>query len=193
MHVTSERRRATYEDLCKVPDHLVAEIIDGELFTSPRPALPHALASSMIGFALIGTFGGPPEGSTAPGGWWILDEPELHFGEDVLVPDLAGWTRQRLPSMPQEAFFTLAPDWVCEVISPHNERHDRARKMPVYAREGVRHAWPVDPLDRSLEVFRLEAGRWSLLATHRGDEIVRAEPFQAVEVDLLGLWGESRA
>src|SRR5437667_1552152 len=103
MHVTSERRRATYEDLCKVPDHLVAELIDGELFTSPRPALPHALASSMIGFALIGTFGGPPEGSTAPGGWWILDEPELHFGEDVLVPDLAGWRRERLPAIPDAA------------------------------------------------------------------------------------------
>ena len=183
------RRGATYEDLERVPDTMVAEIVDGELFASPRPRPRHAVAASALGGDLNPPF---QQGRGGPGGWWILGEPELHFGEDVLVPDRAGWTRERLPSMPPEAFFTLAPDWICEVISPHNERHDRARKMPVYAREGVRHAWLVDPLDRSLEVFRLEAGGWSLLATHRGDEIVRAEPFQAVEVDLLGLWGESR-
>ena len=118
--------------------------------------------------------------------------PELHFGEDILVPDIAGWRRERLPKMPDEAYFTLAPDWICEVISPHNEKHDRVRKMPVYAREGVRHAWLVDPLDRTLEVFRLERGAWTAIGTHGGDEILRAEPFEAVEIDLLALWGESR-
>ena len=184
------KRGATYADLERVPDTMVAEIVDGELFASPRPRPRHAVAASALGGDLNPPF---QQGRGGPGGWWILSEPELHFGEDVLVPDLAGWTRERLPSMPQEAFFTLAPDWVCEVISPHNERHDRMRKLPVYAREGARHAWLVDPLARSLEVLRLEGGRWSLLATHGGDEIVRAEPFQAVEVDLLGLWGESRA
>jgi Uma2 family endonuclease len=183
------KRGATYEDLERVPDTMVAEIVDGELFASPRPRPRHSAAASALGGDLNPPFG---QGRGGPGGWWILDEPELHFGEDVLVPDLAGWTRERLPALPQEAFFTLVPDWICEVISPHNERHDRARKMPVYAREGVRHAWLVDPLDRTLEVFRLESGPWNLLAMHRADEIVRAEPFQAVEVDLLGLWGESR-
>ena len=183
------KRGATYEDLERVPDTMVAEIVDGELFASPRPRPRHAVAASALGGDLNPPF---QQGRGGPGGWWILGEPELHFGEDVLVPDLAGWTRERLPSMPPEAFFTLAPDWVCEVISPHNERHDRARKMPVYAREGVRDAWLVDPLERSLEVLRLEGGRWNLLTTHRGDEVVRAEPFQAVEVDLLGLWGELR-
>jgi Uma2 family endonuclease len=183
------KRGATYEDLERVPDTMVAEIVDGELFASPRPRPRHAAVTSSLGGDLNPPF---QQGRGGPGGWWILDEPELHLGEDVLVPDLAGWTRERLPSMPPEAFFTLAPDWICEVISPHNERHDRARKMPVYAREGVRHAWLVDPLERSLEMLRLEGGRWNLLATYRGDEVVRAEPFQAVEVDLLGLWGESR-
>jgi len=183
------KRGATYEDLERVPDTMVAEIVDGELFASPRPRPRHAVAASALGGDLNPPF---QQGRGGPGGWWILSEPELHVGEDVLVPDLAGWTRERLPSMPPEAFFTLAPDWVCEVISPHNERHDRIRKMPVYAREGVRYAWLVDPLERSVEVLRLDAGRWNLLATHRGDEIVRAEPFRAVEVDLLGLWGESR-
>jgi len=183
------KRGATYRDLERVPDTMVAEIVDGELFASPRPAPRHAVAASVLGAYLNTAF---HQGRGGPGGWWILGEPELHFGEDVLVPDLAGWTRERLPSMPQEVFFTLAPDWVCEVISPHNERHDRMRKLPVYAREGVRHAWIVDPLEQSLEVLSLEAGHWSLLSTHRGDAIVRAEPFQAIEIDLLPLWGESR-
>ena len=190
MHVTSERRRATYEDLCKVPDHLVAEIIDGELFTSPRPALPHTLASSMIGFALIGTFGGLPEGSTAPGGWWILDEPELHFGEDVLVPDLAGWRRERLPAIPDAAALALPPDWACEIVSRSTGALDRGRKMQVYARERVGHLWIVDPGPRTLEVYRLEAGRWLVASTHAGSVEVRAEPFDVVDLDMTRWWRE---
>ena len=168
---------------------MVAEIVDGELFASPRPRPRHSVAASVLGAQL-----NPPFhlGRGGPGGWWILFEPELHFGEDVLVPDIAGWRRERLPAVPDEAHFTLAPDWICEVLSPHNERHDRVRKMPVYAREGVSHAWLVDPIDRTVEVLRLEAGQWSAVRTYRGDEIVRAQPFVAVEIDLLPLWGESR-
>jgi Uma2 family endonuclease len=141
----SARRRATWDDLLAVPDHMVAELIDGELYTSPRPAPPHALASSGIGSVLFDRFNGPPGGGSAsPGGWWILFEPELHFGDDVLVPDLAGWRRERLPALPDLAYFTLAPDWVCEVISPSSGRLDRVKKMPVYAREGVAHLWLID-------------------------------------------------
>jgi Uma2 family endonuclease len=183
------KRRATYADLERVPGTMVAEIVDGELFASPRPAPRHAVSASALGGYLNPTF---QYGRGGPGGWWILDEPELHFGEDVLVPDLAGWTRERMPSIPPEAFFSIVPDWVCEVVSPPNERHDRARKMPVYAREGARHAWLVDPLERTLEVMRLEGGRWTRLSTHRDDQVIRAEPFQALEIDLLALWGESR-
>src|SRR5437867_3814671 len=137
--VTAPRRRATYADLLEVPEHLVAEIIDGELLTSPRPASPHALAASAIGSALVDRFNGPPGGADAPGGWWILDEPELHLGDDVVVPDLAGWRRERMPVLPDVVGFTLAPDWVCEVISPSTARIDRGRKLRVYAREQVAH------------------------------------------------------
>src|SRR5262245_41941132 len=122
------RRRATYDDLTAVPEHLIAEIIDGELITSPRPAPPHALACSGILSVLFDRFNGPPGGESAPGGWWILYEPELHFGDDVLVPDLAGWRRDRMPDPPDIAYFTLAPDWVCEVISPSSERLDRVAR-----------------------------------------------------------------
>ena len=135
--VTAPRRRATYADLLEVPEHLVAEIIDGELLTSPRPASPHALAASAIGSALFDRFNGPPGGADRPGGWWILFEPELHLGEDVLVPDHAGWRRERMPALPDVVGFTLAPDWVCEVISPSTARIDRGRKLRVYAREQV--------------------------------------------------------
>lgn len=181
------RKRATYDDLLKVPDHLVAEIVDGELHTSPRPASRHAVAASGLGGQIWSPF---HRGRGGPGGWWILDEPELHLGEDILVPDLAGWRRERMPAIPDAAYFTLAPDWACEVLSPSTERLDRVRKLPVYAREGVRHVWLVNPSARTLEVLRLEGGRWVVVATHGGDDPVRAEPFDAIELDLGALWGE---
>ena len=125
-----------------VPDHLVAEIIDGELYTSPRPSLPHADASSGLGGDLIGPF---DRGRGGPGGWWILYEPELHLGPDIIVPDLAGWRRSRLPAVPREPYLTMAPDWVRETISPSTESLDRGKKLRVYAREGVGHLWLPNP------------------------------------------------
>ncbi len=186
------RRRATYDDLIAVPDHLVAEIIDGELITSPRPAPPHTLALSAIGSVLFDRFNGPPGGGAAsPGGWWILDEPELHFGEDVLVPDLAGWRRERMPRLPDIAYFTVAPDWVCEVISPRSGRLDRMRKMPIYAREGVAHLWLVDPIARTVEVYRLEGGRWIVEPAAVGETPAHIAPFAAVEVDPRRWWADA--
>lgn len=182
---TTTRRRATYDDLCQVPDDKVAEILDGELIVTPRPALRHARASSGIGGHLWGPFQG---GRGGPGGWWILDEPELHLIDDVVVPDLAGWRRERLPAVPDTAYMTLAPDWVCEVISPTTERMDRSRKMRIYAREGVTHLWLLDPLVRTLEVLRLEGARWVLLGTHSDTDVVRVEPFEAIEIELTTLW-----
>lgn len=187
---TTTRRRATYEDLCQVPDHKVAEILDGELVVTPRPALRHASASSGLGGHLWDPF---QRGRGGPGGWWILDEPELHLAEDILVPDLGGWRRERLPAVPDTAYMTLAPDWVCEVISPSTERMDRSRKMRIYAREGVAHLWLLDPIVRTLEVLRLEAARWVVIATHGDADVVRAEPFEAIEIELTALWSDPPA
>jgi Uma2 family endonuclease len=184
------KQNATYDDLCALPEHVVAEIIDGDLFASPRPASPHALASSMMGAALIGSFGDEPGGTDLPGGWWLLFEPELHFRRDVLVPDMAGWRRARMPTMPDVAAFELAPDWACEVISPSTGEIDRGRKMRVYAREQVAHLWIVDPILRTLEVYRLEDGRWVVASTHAGAEQVRAEPFAAIALDMRRWWRE---
>jgi Uma2 family endonuclease len=126
--------------------------------------------------------------SGRPGGWILLDEPELHFHGDILAPDLAGWRRERMPELPDAAAFELAPDWVCEVLSPSTSALDRADKLPIYAREGVRHAWLVDPIARTLEVLRLEGANWLLVGTWSGDVDVRAEPFDAIELELGVLW-----
>jgi Uma2 family endonuclease len=179
------KRRATYEDLLAVPDHLVAEIINGALVTMPRPASRHARAASALGGELYGPF---DRGRGGPGGWIILDEPELHLHGDILVPDLAGWRRERMPELPDAAAFELSPDWVCEVLSPSTAATDRAEKMPIYAREGVANAWLLDPLARTLEACRLEQGLWVILGTWRDDARVRAEPFAELELELGGLW-----
>jgi Uma2 family endonuclease len=178
-------RPATYDDLLAVPDIKVAEIVDGELHASPRPAPRHARAGASLGGNLVPPF---DHGRGGPGGWWILYEPELHLGRDVLVPDWAGWRRSRMPSLPDTAYFPLAPDWVCEIVSPSTASLDRVKKLAIYAREKVAYAWIIDPDPRTLEVLRLDAGRWTILATHAGDEVVRAEPFAEVELELALLW-----
>jgi Uma2 family endonuclease len=182
----SPRHPATYEDLQKVPDHLVAEIVDGELLTSPRPSIRHAAVSSSLGADLHGTFG--RQGGGGPGGWVILDEPELHIVGQIIVPDIAGWLRTRMPEIPDVPSVELAPDWACEVISPSTAALDRTRKMHHYARAQVKHLWLLDPAPETLEVFRLDGDGWRLVASVAGSVRVRAEPFEAVELDLAHLW-----
>ncbi|HYN79348.1 MAG TPA: Uma2 family endonuclease [Lamprocystis sp. (in: g-proteobacteria)] len=180
-------RDATYEDLLQVPEPLVAEIINGRLVTRPRPAPRQVRASTRLG----GEFDGPfDQGHGGPGGWWILDEPELHLGGEVLVPDLAGWRRERMPRLPETAWFELAPDWVCEVLSPGTARIDRAEKMPAYAAVGVGYCWLIDPLVRTLEVFALHEGHWLLLGVRADADLIALPPFDAVSFDLSALWAD---
>jgi Uma2 family endonuclease len=179
------RKRATYEDVLAAPPHEVAEVINGYLELQPRPASLHAAAATALGEEL-----GPPfkRGRGGPGGWVLLDEPELHLGEDILVPDLAGWRRERMPEIPDAPYFELAPDWVCEVLSPSTYAKDRGRKLPIYGREGVRHAWLVEPRAQLLEVLALDGASYRIASTYEGDARVRAEPFDAIELDLSVLW-----
>ena len=175
------------------PPELVSEILDGELHLSPRPARPHANVTSILGGILIMPF---RFGRGGPGGWVILDEPELHLGPrpDKLVPDLAGWRRERLPRAvggeDAPAHYDLAPDWACEVLSKSTRRIDQGPKMRIYAREGVRHLWHVDPLTRTLDIFRLTEGQWVLAQSFSKEERVRAEPFEAIELELALVWSE---
>jgi len=180
-------RPATYEDVLALPDHVVGEIVAGELFVSPRPSPRHAVASSTLGGELNGRY---HQGRGGPGGWWILDEPDLHLGDDIVVPDLAGWRRTRLPSIPDTAFFTVPPDWLCEVLSPGTVRLDRHRKLDVYARAGIAHVWLVDPVSRTLEVLRLDRGLWVIEAVHADREQVAAPPFTDTTLTLSNLWAD---
>lgn len=183
-------RTATYQDVLDAPPHKVAEVVFGVLHVSPRPATPHALATTVLGHELGSRFHRGGGGPDHPGGWILLDEPELHLGADILVPDLAGWRREHMPAMPIAPFLTLAPDWICETLSPSTSGLDRIDKLAIYARESVAHAWLIDPQPRTLEVLRLEGGQWRLVGAHRGDARVRAEPFDAVELDLALLWSD---
>lgn len=181
-------RRASYEDLLAVPDRQVAELLAGALYTSPRPSPRHALASSRLLGEVEGRFG---RGNGEPGGWWIVFEPEVHLGDDVLVPDLAGWRRERMPRYPDAAFFELAPDWVCEIVSPRTRRADRVIKMPIYARESIGHVWLIDPDTRTLEVFTLQERDWLLAGQFTDDDEVGAPPFEGHFWRLDLLWPES--
>lgn len=185
MEPLRRRSPATYEDLLAVPDHMVAELVDGELYASPRPAPRHADAASVLGGVLNGPF---DRGRGGPGGWRILFKPEIHLERDVLVPDLAGWRRERLPSLPTDAYFSISPDWVCEVLSSSTAALDRVKKLTVYAREHVGYTWLVDPSAQTIEVLRLDNGRWMIDLTVAGAGVVRLPPFGAVDVDLTSLW-----
>ncbi len=178
---------ATYQDVLDAPPHKVAEIIDGTLFLNPRPAPAHADAHGGIFGNLRTLFG---HGRGGPGGWRIVGEPELHLGKDVLVPDVAGWRRARMPTLPDTAYFALAPDWVCEVLSPSTYKIDRGRKSAIYAREKIPYMWLVDPGMRTLEAFELESGRWALIDSLCDDAIVALPPFDAVSFPLSDLWDD---
>jgi len=184
--VSPAARPASYEDILALPEHVIGEIVDGELHVSPRPAPRHAVAGSALAEEL-----GPPfkRGRGGPGGWWILFEPELHLRADIVVPDLAGWRRARMPEMPVDLpYFTLAPDWVCEVLSPSTAALDRGRKLAIDACEQVGHVWLIDAEAQTLEVLRLDGATYRIVQVATGDAKVRAEPFDAIELELAILW-----
>lgn len=180
------KKQAVYEDLYGIPENMVGEIIDGDLIVSPRPSIRHVHAASLLGAEII-----PPYHfgrGNGPGGWVIYVEPELQLGDNTLVPDLAGWRKERLAPLTAESQLTITPDWVCEILSPSTARTDKVRKMPLYARYSVPYAWLLDPIGRTLEVFGLESGKWTVLGSFGGDDTARAEPFQEAAIELGNLW-----
>ena len=179
------KKRATYADLEAVPPHLVAEIIHGALVTHPRPSPPHGVAANMLSTEL--TYN-KQRGKRGPGSWVFIQEPELRLGQSVVVPDIAGWRFERMPSMPRTAYVDVAADWVCEVISPSTEHYDKNEKRGIYGSAGVPYLWLLDPRGKLLEVFQLVAGNWLLWRTFTGDEVVRAIPFEDTPFPLGQLW-----
>lgn len=187
MSAPAVKKPATYADIEALPANMVGQLIDGELFAMPRPAWGHAKATSTLGMDLGSAF---QRGRGGPGGWLIVDEPELHLGHDVLVPDLAGWRLENVPAgwNASTPYVTLAPDWVCEVLSPSTASLDRVRKSRRYAREGISWSWLVDPVGKTLEAYKLDNGLWVQLGTWSGDETPRVAPFDAIELQLSALW-----
>ncbi|NMO20625.1 Uma2 family endonuclease [Pyxidicoccus fallax] len=180
------RTESIYEALERLPPEVVGEIIDGKLHVSPRPAFIHSRAAARL-YKGLGPFD-EEEGGEGPGGWLMLFKPWRHLGGNILVPDIAGWRRERMPEMPDVTGTELTPDWLCEVLSPSTEALERNQKMAVYAREGVKHLWLVAPRARTLEVYRLQDGDWRKLGEHAGNAEVRAEPFEALPLKLALLW-----
>ena len=187
MTAITRSRPAIYADIEALPPNVVGEILFGVLHTHPRPAPRHSRAASALGAMIGGPFDFNPGG---PGGWIILDEPELHLGPHVIVPDIAGWRRERLPKLPETAYFETAPDWVCEVLSPSTARIDRTDKLTIYAVHGVKHCWLVDPDAKTLEVMALTGDKWLLAATFKDADPVTAPPFEAHTFALNVLWPE---
>jgi Uma2 family endonuclease len=177
---------ATERDLDALPEDVIGQIVDGELIVHPRPDPPHVVTASELGAMLIVPFRRSIGG---PGGWIILDEPKIRFGRHLLVPDLGGWTKERFVT-PRKGPFTVIPDWACEVLSPSTRSFDRATKLPIYAQQEVGHVWIIDPVARTLEVLRLQQTGWFIVGIHKDEDKVRAEPFEAVEIDLSQIWGE---
>jgi Uma2 family endonuclease len=184
---TAKSRASLYERILALPETMIGEIIDGELVVSPRPSGLNVLVASSLGGELDGPFF---KGRGGPGGWWILDEPEVKFEDEAqhYVPDLAGWRRERLPEIPSGHIFTVVPDWVCEVISPSSRGYDRVAKWNVYAKHGVSYYWIIDPEAKSVEAFKLDRGSWRSIGAFKGVGKMRAEPFDAIEIDLKWLW-----
>jgi Uma2 family endonuclease len=178
------KRPATYADLEAVPEHLVAEIIDGELMTHPRPSPRHGATALALGVALSGPF---QKGSGGPGGWVFIVEPELRLGDHVLVPDIAGWKRERLGNLQDKAYIEVTPDWICEVLSGSTAKRDRTLKMRIYGEAGIPHMWLIDPRLQILEAFELH-GRWTKIGGWNSDDEVRAPPFDAISFSLADLW-----
>ncbi len=182
---TIVQKRATYQDILDLPENIVGEILNGQLETHPRPAPKHLLAASSVGEELTGPF---QKSRGGPGGWWILDEPECHIEDETFVPDLAGWRKERMPKLPDTAWFEVVPDWVCEVISPSSVRRDRVTKMAIYARLGIAHLWLIDPITQVFEAYQLHTGHWLLLAAYADADVVSIAPFAEHTFSLSVLW-----
>ena len=179
------KKEATYEDLYTVPENTTGEIINGELIVTPRPSRKHIYTASRLDKEI----GLPYElGRGGPGGWIILVEPEIKLGEHTMVPDLAGWREERYPDEEPHNWISVPPDWVCEILSPGNWKVDRIDKMPIYAQHGVPYLWLADPINKTLEVFRLKEGEWVVAGLYAGDAKVRAVPFVEIEINLSDLW-----
>jgi Uma2 family endonuclease len=181
----TKTKPATYADIEALPPHVVGEILFGQLVTQPRPARPHTISASSLGYMVTGPY---KYGKGGPGGRIIIDEPELHLGPHVLVPDIAGWHAERLLGKTNASWFDVPADWVCEVLSDSTIKYDRVDKSRIYATYGVTHVWHLDPVAKFLEVFLRQGENWLRTHTFVAEDDVIAPPFESAVFKLAELW-----
>ena len=179
------KKIVTYADIEALPEGVRGEIINGALYTHPRPNNRHSMVATALGGELLTPF---QKGRGGPGGWVFMFEPEVMFGENLLVPDIVGWRRERLTTYPTTNWIQVRPDWVCEATSPSTALRDRHFKREIYAHAGVPHYWIIDPRARILEVFQLENQKWTLFGTYSAGSDVAAPPFEAYSFPMDVLW-----
>jgi Uma2 family endonuclease len=177
------RKHATSADLLELPEGSRAELIGGAIVHLPPPLPEHGRSQRTIGRFIGGPFD-DDHGRGGPGGWWILPEVEVQLGSEIVRPDIVGWRRERLPSPWGMRPIGVVPDWICEALSPSNERHDRVYKANLYAESGVAFYWIVDPSERILEAFELASGGWIRIGAWGSGETARVRPFDAVELEM---------
>jgi Uma2 family endonuclease len=183
-------RPATYEDIAGFPEKPGVEIIGGEIVERASPGSEHGATHAGITASLVGPFSRQP-GGRLPGGWWFGIEVDIEFERhEVYRPDVAGWRRERHPERPPGTLVRVRPDWVCEILSPSNARNDEVAKFETYRRCGVPHYWIVDPAQRTLRVHRWTAEGYLVVLTAEGGQRVRAEPFDAIELEVGVLFGD---
>ena len=177
--------QATYADIEALPPHVTGQIAFGVLHAHPRPGPRHGNAVIELQTELMGSF---RRGRGGPGGWVFQPEPELHLDEHIIVPDIAGWRRERMPGLPDTAFFEQPPDWICQVLSPSTQRLDRTDKLAIYGASGVSHCWYVDPIAQTLEVLARQGEEWLITAACKDADQVCAPQFEAHIFALDVLW-----
>lgn len=174
------RNSASAEDaFANAPSNLRAELLHGTVLMAPAPAPLHQVHVAELLRRLSG-YDRRGRGPTDPGGWLIVPDPEVDLGEapDKFRPDVAGWRFERATFSLREPAITVAPDWVCEVLSPSTETIDRAIKAPLYASYGVEWLWLIDPEDCSIEVFHNDRGTFRPTHTFRASSAGSLPPFE---------------
>lgn len=191
MSIARKQPARTVDDLLAIGEHeRFHEVIDGDLVRKAMPSARHG-AAQIAASQLLRPFNRRPGGSGGPGGWWFASETEIQLAADqVYRPDVCGWRRERLAELPSEAPVKVRPDWVCEILSPSNAGNDTVKKLRGYHRHQIPHYWIIDPVAETLTVHRFTEGGYLLVLAAERSERVRAEPFDAIELQVGVLFGD---
>jgi Uma2 family endonuclease len=185
-----KREPKTIADWLALPENARFELIDGELIEKAAPTFEHGAAQSLIAATLAAAFHRSSGGPGGPGGWWIVTEVDILLDGRGYRPDVSGWRRDRVPTAPKERPVAVRPDWICEIVSESNRSVDTVTKLRRYHQAGVPHYWIIDQVDRTLTVHRHLREGYLVALRAAEHEIVRAEPFEAVELPVRVLLGD---